>query len=244
MKHAIRLSFFTILGFFGVLGGCSSSSEQSGAGEAAGPEMKIRKRCLATECDVRMEDAAYACEACLDACFDGYQWCDPSTACDISCSTPSPCSDWEQKCEIEGYEVTLPNDPSPEIAAACERMVAHVEACGYDTPGVSCSTYAAVERPEVAPLYDCVANLSCNDLMSEQAMAGCAGPTSTFGDQFCSAMSGVCGSYCSSEEVAELDALGGWLRSDVTAAALWCTGQATCNEASACFWAWKEAIGY
>ncbi len=204
--------------------------------------MKIRKGCLLTECVERQEKESDQCYACLQACSYASYDCDSSTACEFSCRESKPCSDWENDhCAEEGYEVTLPNNPSAEVQAACQRELDHIHDCGYDAP-LNCSLFAAIEMPNVAPQYDCAASLSCEELTTTK-LQSCSLPPTTFGTEVCTAMSEICGDYCSADLLEELNAEGAWYRADVRAAAVKCTKQAGCEDAASCLNAWKAAVG-
>jgi hypothetical protein len=244
-KYTVRFSRFALVGVVGFLG-CSGGNASGGASDpVAGPQMTIHKDCLKTKCEVRQDDASSRCSDCLEACAYASYGCDSSEACEFSCSDPSPCGEWESECAVTGYEVTLPNNPSPEVAAACQGAIDHIEECGYEAshPKFMCDTFAATEQPKVTAQYDCVAKLSCEDLTTEAGSAGCSLPPSSFGDQFCSKMSAVCGEFCDGELLASLNSEGAWLRSDVIAAAMFCTQQASCDDAQECISAWANAVG-
>jgi hypothetical protein len=233
-----------VLGMFGWLVGCSAGNVEGGSG-APGAEMQIRERCEMTKCERRMQNDSSACERCLDACFSASYSCDSTSACKSSCASSKPCREWESECASTSYEVILPNDPSPEIAVACQRWIAHIEECGFQPalPASACDVFASTEKSEMVAFYDCVAALSCDDLTSEQATATCLPPPSTFGDELCSTISAVCGisDWCGDDWRLELDIAGAFLRDDAKAAAFWCTEQG-CDGGRECIWAWHDVV--
>jgi hypothetical protein len=223
------------VGFFFGLQACSGNPD------APSGDMKIHKECLKTVCAARAEEHASACSRCLNACSGASYDCDPDTACHYSCSDSSDCS--SDQCDTEGFKVTLPNNPSPELAAACGRERQHVGECGYETKNIDCTTYSEVERPEMAKFYDCVAMLSCDDLTNKDVLATCAPPDSTFGAELCSTLDAKCGGTCSDADVAAINAEGAWLRDDAKSAAKSCASQDACGDVKDCLSAWKRAVG-
>lgn len=216
--------------------GCSSKED-----EPTG--MSIAKMCLETECDAIHRRSGEACSRCMNACMNASFSCDPSRSCAISCSSRgSTCSDDERtSCNAEGFRADLGERTSPEVEAACIRFFDHLDNCEVEIAGLDrtvCATWAKVERPEVAKLYDCAIARGCSGDSSES----CSAPTTTLGDEVCDAMAATCGdTVCSPETRAALNENGGWLRDDVTAAAKACAAQSSCGDAQDCFRAWVEA---
>jgi hypothetical protein len=233
MRHTNQILF--AVGLFLGLQACS------GDPDAPSSEMKLHKECLKTVCAARAEQNSNACSRCLDVCSSASYDCDPSRECEVSCGDTSDCS--SDACEDEGFKATLPNNPSAEILAACGRERAHVSECGYEAKNIDCTTYSKVERPEMAPYYDCVAMLSCDDLANKDAVAKCEPATTTFGDDLCAKLEAKCAGTCSDDVRAALDAEGPWLRDDAKSAAASCANQSTCGDVGECLSAWKSAVG-
>ncbi len=208
--------------------------------------MKIYETCLQTMCDQMTQDQNQACSACTSACFNASYNCDPTTACSDSCSGGN-CSDGSRaECNEYGFNVTLPDNPSPDVQAACSRELAHiVNDCG-DSPSndaSACDRYAATEPAEMAPYYDCVVALACASLTDATALQACNPPASTFGDDFCASLASACPSRtCPATQQASLDDDGAWVRSDALDAARSCLSQPSCGETQACISAWQAAV--
>jgi hypothetical protein len=208
--------------------------------------MKISESCLKTQCDELQDDGNSACNACTDACFSASYDCDPSSACEDSCS-PRECSDYDQStCADEGWKVVQANDPSSDVESACDAFLQHISSCGYQSNGTSadCSRYAANESPDAAvPAYQCMTQVACSSLGDTNTLAACNPPATTFGDDLCSALATSCpNAACSSNYQAELDADAGWLRSDALDAARTCLTQPSCDETRDCLSAWVSAV--
>jgi hypothetical protein len=207
--------------------------------------MQIYETCVQTQCDAQTATNNSACSACTNACLNASYDCDPSTACTSSCA-PTSCDGSEQSQCIEyGYEVTLPNNPSPDIDAACNRELAQIASCGYTTQTMptDCDRYAATEIPSLASSYDCVAQLPCSSLTDTNALAACGPPTSTIGDAFCASFASACSAYsCSTADQAALDVDGAWVRSDALDALNTCLAQPTCDDTVSCIAAWRLAV--
>lgn len=168
-------------------------------------------------------------------------------ACASDPSQPSGNMQIDETCSDYGcaYQVTLPNNPSPEVSAACDGMVAEITSCGYtsavDTS--ACDRYAATEPADRASNYDCVTQLPCSSLSDANALQGCDPPASTFGDDFCASLASSCpSSGCSSDVQSSLDSDGAWVRSDALDAAMTCLSQPSCDETTACISAWRLAV--
>jgi hypothetical protein len=208
-------------------------------------QMQVYETCLETECDEMQQSASSECSACESACMSASYDCDPSSACEDSCSSRD-CSDTDKStCEEQGFKVTMPNNPSPDIDAACGRELAHITSCGYSTSmkPSDCTRYAASELPERASNYDCVAQLDCSSLTDDSAMQTCDAPASTFGDDFCGSLATACPSNtCSSDRQAFMNAEGGWARPDALDAARSCLSQPSCDETADCISAWVSAV--
>ncbi len=206
--------------------------------------MQIYETCLQTVCDQMQSDSSSNCSACESACFSASYDCDPSTACSDSCSTTQCSASDKTTCLQQGYKVTLPNNPSPDIAAACRRELDHITSCGYTTSMTAsdCDRYAAVELSDLASDYDCVAQLDCSSLTNDSAIAACGPAPSTVGDDFCGSFGGACSTGCSSWQQTFLDQEGAWLRPDAIAALQTCLSQPSCDESSACLLAWINAV--
>jgi hypothetical protein len=208
--------------------------------------MKISEQCLKTQCDETQDDGNSACNACMDACMSASYDCDPSSACDFSCS-PRDCSDTDRNtCVDQGYKVVQANNPSSDVLTACEAAIQHISSCGYQSNATAsdCSRYAANESPEVAvPAYQCMASVDCGSLNDGTSLAACAPAPTTFGDDICSALATSCPDQaCSSDYQSELDADAAWLRSDALDAARTCLSQPSCSETRQCLSAWVSAV--
>jgi len=207
--------------------------------------MKIRHGCLRTTCQQRLYEESQQCSDCTSACFSAGYSCDPSTACEISCSASRPCSDWErEECISEGWEVTLPNNPSAAIEGACLRTRSAIQACGFEPvqSQSDCERVAKVVRSEMAPIFECYVAATC-DQWSAGDLGHCGVPTPwDFGDRFCAGIAGLCGEGCSEEVRVALNAESGWWRDDVVAAGMRCAEQETCDAALDCYDAWLDAV--
>ena len=208
--------------------------------------MKINEACLKTQCDENQDDGNSACNACMDACMGASYDCDPSSACEESCS-PRDCSDSDRNtCVDEGWKVVQANDPSSDVESACESFLQHVSSCGYQSNATSsdCARYAANESPDVAvQAYQCMSAVDCGSLGDGTSLVACAPAPTTFGDEICNALATSCPNQaCSSDYQAELDADAAWLRSDALDAARTCLSQASCDETRNCLSAWVSAV--
>lgn len=225
-------ALFAALGLFSTIQACS------GDPDAPGGEMKIRKECLETVCGARAKQNADACSRCLSACSGASYNCDSSRACSFSCGSRDCDS---EACQTEGFKVVLPNNPSAELLAACNREFTHVRECGYKLEG-SCATFAAVELPARATNYDCVASLECASLTDKDAVAACEPAVSTFGDELCAKMNDKCPGSCSSDQQELLNLEGAWLRPDVMSTGSSCANQESCSDAQDCLSAFLKAV--
>ena len=206
--------------------------------------MQIYETCLETLCDQMQSHSSSNCSACESACLGASYDCDPSSACSSSCSSTS-CSDYDKNtCVEQGYKVTLPNNPSADIAAACRRQLDHVASCGYTTSTTAhdCDRYAATELPDLASAYDCVAQIDCSSLADSAALAACGPAASTAGDDFCNALAGACSQGCTSTQQDILNQAAAWVRPDALAALQTCLSQPSCDESSSCLSAWIAAV--
>ena len=208
--------------------------------------MKISESCLKTQCDEMQDNGNSACNACMDACMSASYDCDPSSACDSSCS-PRDCSDYDRNtCVDQGWKVVQANNPSSDVETACEATLQHISSCGYQSNATSsdCARYAANESADVAvSAYQCMAAVDCGSLGDGTSLAACAPPATTFGDDICNALATSCPNQaCSSDYQAELDADAGWLRSDALDAARTCLSQPSCDETRHCLSAWVSAV--
>lgn len=205
-------------------------------------EMKIGKTCLESVCAHKQKSAEDACFSCTSSCSSNWR-CDLSR-CDSICDIDS-CSDSEKNtCENEGFKVTLANNPSPELLAACQREFAHIAECGYkaNVTAAACANYAAVELPERAANYDCVAQLPCESLTDANALAACEPAPTTFGDEVCAQMNARCPNSCVAQVIDNTNKEGAWLRPDALAAARSCATQETCRDMGDCWAAWTHAV--
>ena len=208
--------------------------------------MKIYEGCKQTQCDVYQEDGSSECSACESACFGASYDCDPSSACDSSCS-PRECSDYDRNtCVDEGWQVVPANNPSASIANECNAMLDHIASCGYtssQTPS-DCQRYAENEAADVVvPVYQCVAQLDCSALGDASSLAACDPAPATFGDDFCASLASACPSQaCSSDLQTELDQDAAWLRSDALDAARSCLSATSCDETRSCLSTWISAV--
>jgi hypothetical protein len=151
----------------------------------------------------------------------------------------------QSQCLEYGYAVMLPDNPSPDIDAACNRELAQIASCGYTTQTMptDCDRYAATEIPSLASCYDCVAQLPCSSLTDTNALAACGPSTSTIGDVFCASFASACSAYsCSTADQAALDVDGAWVRSDALDALNTCLTQPTCDDTVSCLEAWRLAV--
>lgn len=244
MEHpTIRLSVRALVlsVAFGLVHGCAAP----GGGELQpGPRMKIRQGCLRTACQQRRSTEARQCSDCTSACFSAGYSCDVSSACEISCERSRACSAWEhEECVSEGFEVTLPNNPSPTVEAGCLRTRSAIEACGFEAvqSASDCARLAATSRPDVAAAYECFVAASCGRWETGD-LAHCSLPGGDFGDRLCAGLAGLCGEGCSDEARQTLNAETGWLRDDVIDAAMTCVEQASCDDALDCYDAWAAAV--
>lgn len=149
------------------------------------------------------------------------------------------------QCIEYGYEVTLPNNPSADVSAACNRELAQIASCGYSTPTtpLDCDRYAATELPSLSTCYDCVAQLPCSSLGDATALQGCGVPPSTVGDALCASFASACPSDgCSSSDQTALDVDGAWVRSDALDALDTCLSQPSCDDTLSCIEAWRAAV--
>jgi hypothetical protein len=141
-----------------------------------------------------------------------------------------------------GFVVTLPDEGDPDLQRACERSASQQKACGV-TGGLDawrCSTYAKIERPEMAAAYDCFANLPC-----DADPSSCTVAPSTFGDELCGAIEDRCPGTCpalSPRLQAALNDEGAWLRDDAKDAAASCSKQASCGDVRDCLKAFVGAV--
>jgi hypothetical protein len=240
MQNIMRLTVLA-LGALGLLHGCAPS----GGELEPGPKMKVRHGCLRTACQQRLYRESQQCSDCTSACFSAGYSCDPTSACEISCSSSTPCGDWErEECISEGWEVTLPNNPSSAIEDACLRSRSAIRACGLEsaTSPADCERVAAIVRPELLPIYECHTTASC-DQWSANELGHCGVPTPwNFGDRFCAAITGLCGDGCSEEVRLSLNAESGWWRDDVVDAGMKCAQQDSCDSALDCYEAWMDAL--
>ena len=203
--------------------------------------MQIRKGCVRSRCEERREQDRVACERCSKACADNFTTCDFRTACTASCAPSRECSDYERnECAEEGFLVELPSDTSSELESACRAMFANANVCGWNVMLSSdvCTVYAAVERPERASDYRCVAELACDATDASK----CDVEPSSFGASFCKEAEARCPGLCSKAQRERLDELGAWLRNDVMDVARSCLAQETCGDAYGCFAAWLSAV--
>ena len=252
-----KLTAFAVVLMTGLVGfgaGCSGGTGDSSGdswGDSSGDSwgdssgMTITKTCLKTTCDVWQEDASDACSSCMDACFSASYGCDYSSACDVSCD-PAECGDWARdNCEVQGFKVTTPVDSSAEVLEACKRSINHIQSCGYEA-GVTlenCAVFAAVERPEVAPFYDCSAKIPCDSLSDPDAWQACQLPPSSFGNEICAKLDAKCSGHCTPEDRDWLNGEGSFLRPEVMKALDYCVGQTSCTDVRACVFAWSQAVG-
>lgn len=211
-----------------------------------GPRMKIRPGCLQTACQQRRASESRQCSDCTSTCFSAGYSCDPSTACEISCSPSRACSDWEhEECVNEGWQVTLPNNPSPAVEDACLRTRSAIRGCGLEsawTPD-DCERIAKFVRPQMAPIFECYASMTSCDQWAAGDIAHCGVPVpSDFGDRFCAGIAGLCGEGCAAEAREALNAESGWWRADVAEAGLSCLDQGSCDAALDCYDAWFDAL--
>jgi hypothetical protein len=208
--------------------------------------MKVYETCLETQCDQKTESGNSACNACMSACMSASYDCDPSSACDSSCSARE-CSDYDMStCLEQGYKVVPANNPSSDVQAACDAVLQHVSTCGYTSPATyeDCARYASSESPDVAvPAYQCMAAVDCSSLGDGTSFAACAPPATTFGDDLCTALAASCPDQaCSSDYRARLDDDAGWLRQDALDAARTCLTQPSCSETKQCLSTWVSAV--
>lgn len=207
--------------------------------------MKIYETCLETACDQLQESGNSACNACNSACFAASYDCDPSTACEESCS-PRECDDGQRdECVEQGFKVVLADNPDPSVEKACEATLAHITSCGYSSQATAsdCRRYASTEAPDTAlAAYQCMAAADCSNLTD--SLAACDPTPGTFGDEICDALGSACPpeQACSSPFQAELDADGAWLRSDALDAARGCLSQPSCQETRDCLSQWTSAV--
>ena len=205
--------------------------------------MKVYETCKQTQCDQLQEEGNSACNACESACFGASYDCDPSSACEESCSTRD-CSDYDRStCVDQGYEVVFANNPDPSIADACNAALSAIAACGYSTGTTAgdCARYAKTESADLAvPAYQCIAQLDCSVMTDASSMAACAPQPSTFGDDFCAALATSCQSQAC--DAGTLDADAAWMRSDTLDAARSCLSAPSCDETSQCISAWLSAV--
>lgn len=231
------------LALFSLLAVCAAACAEDPS--TPSDHMKVYQACLETRCDANQQSGTSACQACMSACSSASYDCDFTTACSASCS-PRECSDYDESdCLEQGFKVVLPDNPSAEVLAACNRELARVADCGYSTSSTAadCARYAAVELPERAANYDCVAQLDCSSLTDHGALASCDPPASAFGDELCASLAAACPSNgCSSDRQALLDAEGAWVRPDALDAARTCLSQATCSDMADCLGHWVSAV--
>lgn len=208
-------------------------------------QLQIYETCLETECDQLVGDGNAACSACLDACANAAYDCDPTTACEESCSTRQ-CDEGEQsQCLEQGYKVTFADNPDPAIYRACEGMLSAFSSCGDTTQlgDSDCTRYSTVDPDSDVAIFDCIAQLDCGSVTSSSAIAGCYPPPSTWGDAFCSQLAQQCpSSACSSDTQAALDMDGATTRQDALDAAMTCLSQPSCDETTQCLSAWRAAV--
>lgn len=207
--------------------------------------MKIYETCLKTQCDVNQEDGSSACSACESACFGADYDCDPSSACEDSCS-PRDCSDYDKNtCVDQGFEVVQANNPSPDIESACNAVLAHVVDCGYSSNATAadCTRYASTQTADMVQYYQCMAAVDCSAIGDGTSMASCAPPPATLGDELCGALADACPSNaCSDSFQSTIDADAAWLRPDAIDAARSCLSQPGCQEKHDCLSAWESAV--
>lgn len=205
--------------------------------------MKVYETCKQTQCDQLQEEGSSACNACESACFGASYDCDPSSACEESCS-PRDCSDYDRStCVDQGYEVVFANNPDPSISDACNAALAAIAACGYSTSTTAddCARYATTESVDLAvPAYQCIAQLDCSAMTDAATFAACAPQPSTFGDDFCAALATSCPSKAC--DANKLDADAAWMRSDALDAGRSCLSAPSCDETSQCISAWLSAV--
>ncbi len=221
--------------------GCSTSN--------ADAPKAIEKVCTKTACDEKMSRDDSSCSRCLDACTSASYDCDPSSACELSCSSNDAptCSDSERsQCVSQNFVVRVNDAPSSEVLAACNRMFDHLDSCKLEIPGKTrsiCAVWAKAEKPENAATYDCVANKGCKDDLSD-----CATPVTTLGDEFCSVAATCKGTpmdmkSCQYFWGKDLNGNGTVWRDDVLALDKTCLGYASCDDLGSCHEAWKAAVG-
>lgn len=95
---------------------------------------------------------------------------------------------------------------------------------------------------EAVGQYDCVAQLSCDDLKNDDALAACDLPPTTLGQELCDAIA-ACGRACTDKERDEIDREGAWLRDDAIKAGRGCLEQASCSDKHDCLTAWEIGVG-
>ena len=100
--------------------------------------------------------------------------------------------------------------------------------------------WAKVERPETAPIYDCVATKGCTEDTS-----ACALPATTLGDEICDAINAKAGSdlICNAEQRKSLNENGASWKDDVIAVERACLALPDKKDVFTCHYAWRTAVG-
>lgn len=203
------------------------------------PYMQMQRTCVQTACEARQSSQRYQCDECRITC----RWdedCRESRDCRYICMEPQRCQSGEGVCVEHEFEAVLPNDPSPEVAEACERVHDHAASCGYEADASICHRFARIEHEGVAANYRCSAELSCDELVGSDV---CDRPPTRFGSDLCGTYTALCDrSACSTDEREWLDRNGDWLREDVRQVAVDCTGEPLCDDVRACIRAWIAAV--
>jgi hypothetical protein len=230
IKPCLAALFFVSIS----LQACGSSSH-----EVQSSTMHLEKRCRKTHCDVILEIDGQSCSRCLSACFAS-DVCDSTSACKASCGPSRGCSEAERnECTDSGYVADLPKTASPELEKACDAAVRHFATCGWSVnETVDCRSLSAVERPELAERYDCMAQVPCE----AADLTACNVAPTTFGDELCGEGAKSCPGLCTDDVRQMLNAEGAWLRTDVLDAARQCVKADACSDVSDCLRTWLAAV--
>jgi len=129
--------------------------------------------------------------------------------------------------------------PLPDVQAACERAVAHNTRCEQATLGEACLQAAKVESVEMTSVYNCVAEIECDD-----SVAACLPPKDDeLADAICERLEDYCDTVrCDSEWRDAIATNQAWWSATTIDAATACLEERSCSNLRNCLSAWSETV--
>lgn len=218
------------------------SSLTTGCVAGPAPYAESERMTFASECARLVPDDEHA--ACLaehrEMRTSCYLICYGLTSCYDRCDDAwdgGTCGERDQTCLEHNYRFTRGAQADAELAAACRAAMDSSRGCGAAIEGDPCEVFARTERREAAAVYQCFADLSCDE---DRTACGTPVPPYELARHFCD-LARPAGYECTPELTAWLNASDGWLRDDVAAAMYQCA-PAVGADRLRCLNSWLDAI--